>query len=121
MIPLLKSHPFQFTILHPEAETLQNAIRKAWNHRVFFSSYKQENSKCSRAFRISNPKPTQIHRILCPDLISLSSIGFLDTGGIEDLSRHVRVHPIALKYEFIVIKSMLHSKKISDVIQCLSE
>jgi hypothetical protein len=49
------------------------------------------------------------------------SENFLDTEAVEDFGHHIGVDSSALKNEFIVIKSMLHSKKIDDVIQFLNE
>ena len=48
------------------------------------------------------------------------SDNFLDSEAIEYFSRHSSVDPSALTNEYIVIKSMPHSKEISDVTQFLN-
>ncbi len=49
------------------------------------------------------------------------SRNFLNIDDIDELSRHVDADSSALKNEFIVIKSMLQSKTINNVIEFLNE
>ena len=49
------------------------------------------------------------------------SENFLNSEAVEDFSRHIGVDSNALKNEFIVIKSMLQSKTITDEIHFLNE
>ncbi|CAF1464519.1 unnamed protein product, partial [Rotaria sordida] len=49
------------------------------------------------------------------------SSNFLNIDDIEEFSRHIDTDPSALKNKFIVIKSMLQSKTINDVIEFLNE
>ncbi len=49
------------------------------------------------------------------------SKNFLNIDDVDEFSRHIDVDSRALKNEFIVIKSMLMSKTINDVIQFLNE
>ncbi|CAF1338639.1 unnamed protein product, partial [Rotaria sordida] len=49
------------------------------------------------------------------------SSNFLNIDDIEEFSRHMDTDPSALKNKFIVIKSMLQSKTINDVIEFLNE
>ena len=50
-----------------------------------------------------------------------SSPNFLNTDAVDEFCRHIGGDSSALKNEFPVIKSMLESKKINDVIQFFNE
>jgi hypothetical protein len=49
------------------------------------------------------------------------SKNFLNINDIDEFSRHIDADSNALKIEFIVIKPMLQSKAINDVIEFLNE
>lgn len=68
-------------------------------------------------------------RFSCKTLSLLKSIStvypesenFLDAEAVDDFCRHIDIHPNLVKNEFVVIKPMLQSKTIINVIDFLNE